>query len=469
MANVYYTNFALQSANHAFSAIWKLSRALKKSGWTYKAGSDGVTKETAGVTDPWGNSADPSSDTYVTTNLDATYTSTTGPWIVLSTPGTLKVPFTSASTGTFLRGEKVTQATSSAEGELVGYDFDGTSTGHIVLIPRTGTFDNTNVITGASSGATLTPSGTIVTFVKEVCFWKQGTNLTGGSIYIQNVDVSAENTSRFSYLAANAAGVTATVCPGGGGTSNGLPTAGTYVMLGTTTAGTSPTITHASFFGITANMGKAQIVSTNAIGSTGVSPDLTWWIVLGDTISGSGTQMIGHFRLDNTEDGDLDLWATYTTTTTGTSTRLAATTSTLVTNVNGGFFINIGATSYGWRSWRKRGFASGDAFTGLATAMLGFGIATSTNVMGNNTANPDSIASTNTTNKRVRDKIWLFSVDNTLKVRKGTPRWLDVTQIGTSYDTLDTKLRFCIFPFSATVYGSGYIGPWDTSTVPLQS
>lgn len=474
MANVYYTNFTLQSANHGFSAIWKLTRALKKSGWTYKAGSDGVTKESAGVTDPWGNSADPSSDSYVTTNLDATYTTATGPWIVLSTPSTSKIPFVAASTGTFLRGEKITQAVSGAEGELVGYDFDSVGlVGHIVVIPRTGTFNNSNVITGISSGATLTPSGTIVNFVKEVCFWKSGassgtTGLVNGSIYFQTVDASAENTSRFSYLAANSAGCTATVCPGGGGTANGLPSLGTYVMMGTTTGGTSPTITHTAWFGMTTGMGKAQIVSTNAIPATNVSPDLTWWIVLGDTSTAIGAQMFGHFRCDNSEDGDLDPFVTYIPTNSGTTTRLAAASVALTGNITAAFFTSgPTSTAYGWKGWRRRGFSSGDAYTGLSTAQLAFAVG-GLNVLTNNNANPESIACSNTT-KRLRDKIWILSVDNTLKIRKGNPRWLDLLQAGTPYDTLDNKLRLCFIGFSGTSFPSVFVGPYDSTTTPLQS
>lgn len=473
MANVHFPNFTLQSANHAFSAIWKLTRALKKAGWTVQASSDGASKDTSAVAanDKWGGDADPANDTYVTTNLDATYSSTTGPWIVLSTPTTSKIPFSAASTGTFLRGEKITQATSGAEGELVGYDFDAVSVGHLVIIPRTGTFDNTNVITGVSSGATLTPSGTIVNFVREVCFWKSGVsganNAFNGSIYIQTVDVSSENTSRFSYLAVNSAGCTATVCPGGGGTANGIPSLGTYVMLGTTTGGTSPTITHSTWLGMTTStFGRAQITATNAIPAANVSPDLTWWIVMGDTTSAIGAQMIGHFRCDNSEDGDLDPFVTYITAVGGTTTRIAAPAGSLTT-APANFFPNItGSSFYGWKGWRRRGFSTGDAYTGLCTALLGFSTG-GTGVMINNPAVAESIACSNTT-KRLRDKVWILSIDNTLKIRKGTPRWIDVCQSGAPMDTLDTKLRLCFIGFAGS-YPSVYIGPFDGSTIPLQS
>ena len=61
---------------------------------------------------------------------------------------------TGTATGTFSRGETVTQATSGAEGI-----FDE-SVGNLHMVYRTETtpFDTTNLITGAISGATVTPS-----------------------------------------------------------------------------------------------------------------------------------------------------------------------------------------------------------------------------------------------------------------------------------------------------------------------
>ena len=68
MADVFFTNQALQSSNHTFSAVWKLTRAIKKAGWAYSASGDGTSKDTSGTgtSDLWGGAADPATDTYPT-------------------------------------------------------------------------------------------------------------------------------------------------------------------------------------------------------------------------------------------------------------------------------------------------------------------------------------------------------------------------------------------------------------------
>lgn len=54
--NVVVENFAPTSSTLNFNQIWKLTRAMKKAGWKYKAGSDGTTKNTSSdpAADPWG-------------------------------------------------------------------------------------------------------------------------------------------------------------------------------------------------------------------------------------------------------------------------------------------------------------------------------------------------------------------------------------------------------------------------------
>jgi hypothetical protein len=85
-------------------------------------------------------------------------------WIVLSGPTTIKIPLSVNPTGTFLRNETVTQTSSGAEGEILGYVWDAVgSSGWAVIQPHTGTFDNVHTVTGATSGATLTPPGTATT------------------------------------------------------------------------------------------------------------------------------------------------------------------------------------------------------------------------------------------------------------------------------------------------------------------
>src|SRR5665811_650890 len=96
-----------------------------------------------------------------------------GGWIVLRGPSTLKMPLNANPTGTLIRGEAISQASSGATGELMGYVWDtGTVTGWAVIAPRTGTFDMVNTVTGGTSSATFVPlsAGTLVTYVREVMF-----------------------------------------------------------------------------------------------------------------------------------------------------------------------------------------------------------------------------------------------------------------------------------------------------------
>lgn len=75
MANVIIPNFDLVTSSNLFHPIWKLTRAMKKAGWTYKSSGNGPQKETTGsaTADLWGGNIDPATDTY-----SAIGTTTTG-------------------------------------------------------------------------------------------------------------------------------------------------------------------------------------------------------------------------------------------------------------------------------------------------------------------------------------------------------------------------------------------------------
>jgi hypothetical protein len=75
-----------------------------------------------------------------------------GSSIVWTPSGGIDISY-SVKTGTFLGGELVSQAGSSATGRFL---YDDSSKMHFQLI--SGTFDASHVITGASSGATVTPT-----------------------------------------------------------------------------------------------------------------------------------------------------------------------------------------------------------------------------------------------------------------------------------------------------------------------
>jgi hypothetical protein len=217
MANAFATNYTISGAANCFSLVWKLTRTMKKAGWIVTASSDGYirdvtgtpgtsqTASTAATTDRWGNNADPNNDTYPINNLSDAGAC----WIVLSGPKTVKIPLNAAPTGIFVRGETVTQATSSAEGELLGYVWDIAGlTGYAVILPHTGTFDNSHTITGSTSSATFVPTGTVVVYGREIMISKaSGINTnnpyagTQGLIYYVCADVVAEAAQFFSAVA----------------------------------------------------------------------------------------------------------------------------------------------------------------------------------------------------------------------------------------------------------------------------
>lgn len=461
MANVHFTNFALQSGNHAFSAIWKLTRALKKAGWTYLSSGDGVNnvanKDTTGVAanDKWGNSADPADDAYPTA-LDGA-----AAWWNAQGPTTLKVSMTSAPAGTFIRGEKVTQATTNAEGEFLGYDFDATGNqGHAVILPRTGAFNVSDVITGASSGATFTPTA-LKTFVMEIVFWKN-TNTTQGTIFLQRACVEDELSSRFSSLAAQT-DCTGSVAPGGGagGTNNTFPTAGSYYGCGSSGG-------HSNWFQTATNLGKAQIVATNCTGASGTSPDGTFWILIGDTSSATQAQFFSYMRTDSGEDGDVDpfVWGKQTTVAWNNGNlRLDASGTNSLASSN--LLSGEWTTTVTWRGWRRRGFTPNDSFVPLAAASLAFQFGSA--LLMDNTA--VELVACSYSSKRVRDQILICSADGSKKIRKGYLRWMWTIMGGTTFDTWDGKTKLCILPATLGTYGTApvIVGPYDGTTTPLQA
>lgn len=462
MADKITANFDLASANHAFSAIWKLSRNMKAAGWTYKSSSDGSTKDTTGTAtnDKWGGAVDPSSDSY-----PAGLTSVAA-WWNASGPVTLKLPIIAAPSGTLVRGEKVTQATSAAEGELVGFDFDGVSAGHVVILPRVGTFDNTHVVTGSVSAATFTPNGTINTFIPEIVIFKNSANTTSGSIYMQRVSNEVENASRFSVLAGSA-GCTATIAPAAGGTGNAFPSAGSYVACGSQLSGS---ITHSNWFTITSTFGKAQIVAVNNTPATGVSADGTFWILIGgDTSIATNSQFLGYFRCDNSEDGDLDPFVFFKSGSVALNNANAR-----IDNTGGSQFganvifqaSNSITNAKMWLGWRRRGFSSGDAFNAFTATILGFA-GGATNPLTDNNGVPETIGSSYTS-KRLREPIFMISQNNTNKGRKGSPRWLSAVQGGATFDTYDAKQKVMICQVNSSQPGV-VAGPFDGSTTPLQA
>lgn len=470
MANAIAANYALAAANNTFSAVWKLTRMMKKAGWTTVAHSDGVTKTSAGTNnnDSWGSNSDPATDTYPAFNAAA-------PWIVLRGPSTVKALMTSAPTGTPIRGEIVTQETSGATGELLGYVFDtGTSSGWAVIMPRTGTFDGTHNITGNSSSCIFTISS-VKLFYREVMIAKNSANTTGGTIYYICADSSGESAQLFSTLA-GAAGCTATVFPGGGGTGNSFPTAGIVAR------GVSGATTHANLLYDTTGFNtNAQLMCANATADVSTTADGSFWCVVANTAITDAQSVFGFCRVDDQEPGDIDpyMWIYSTTTTqsayTGSTTMSSAlsekyfvfTTFCSNSTSNLSFFGNMSRDGYSTRD--KSIYYLPTFVQNPLTGTSGTTLQYPTNWI--SAANYRLTNSPSSTPPLIRIHpimAYVKSSANEVFV-KGRLRWLAVTSIGNKLDTMDTKSWLCIEARATTGNPAVMIGPYDGSTTPTSS
>ncbi len=499
MANVIIPNFSpisVSTVNDAFSIIWKLSRAMKAAGWVYKSSSDGTTKDTTGTAtnDKWGGNANPLLDTYPSFPGGNTAAQA---WWNAQGPSTLKIPIGAAQVaGTytgFMRGENVTQATTGAQGEIIGYLFDGyAQTGFLVVMPRVDGsgadphgWDHTHVITGSLSGATVTPSATVIEFVREIVFWKD-TTLTNLTHYVQCVDQSAESTSRFSVLAGSA-GCTATVAPGGGGTGNTFPTLGSYTAGGTGGSQSANAVGLSASLYSSFNVAKVQIIAANASYSNGISADGTFMFAIGSGSNGTNAAspdwnyytLQGFMRVDNQEDGDVDPYVSYVVsgdllyTGPAASGKLAdGSTNILTQAINSNW--NLNGRQF-FRMWRRRGFSSNDAFVNGGPAYIanfaGGGGSLNTPI---STPPHDRDRVANAfTDTYVGDDIWAINSNTSQKIRKGVLRWVRLISgnVNDAYGFNNLRswvaISSAIYMMGATNNGQSglLIGPWDGTSI----
>ena len=455
MADQYALNFDTSGTN-PWLGVWKLSRCMKKAGWTYKGSGDGTSKDTTGTAtnDLWGGNADPLLDT-------APAWTTAGWWCCEGAP-VLKIPITSAPTGNFLRGENVKQATTNAEGEILGVVIDAAgTTGYLVILPRvngSGTgkkgWQTSYVITGDSSGATVTHNGTAVLYVHQIVFWKgAATNLTG-SIYCQCVDETGESANLFSGLMGSA---TVAIAPGGGGAGNTFPTIA-YAAFGTGGSAAHHSWTRMN---ATTGYGRAQMAAVNATAGSGVSADGTFWIVFANPNLNSGTYgFFGFMRVDDGEDGDIDPWVFMVPNATSiyTSTRTAMVTDAAAIE---DAYAMANWHTYGMlRGWRRRGMASADTFVEYEAMFKGRYNTTSKIAI--NQADREYVAC-DLQPRYVGQPIFVENTNTSQKQTKGTFRWLRVMSGGSSCDTYLNKKWLQL----SHQNGAFIIGPYDGSTVPI--
>lgn len=411
---------------------------------------------------------------------------TVSAWWNAQGPSTLKIPISasqiSGADGYLIRGENVTQATTGAQGELLGYLFEPTlNTGYVVVMPRVDGsgadphgWDHTHIITGSISGATVVPTGTVIEFVREIVLWKSTTQNTG-AIYYQCVDGYSETTSRFSTLSLNA-NCTVSIAPGGNSVAgNQFPAAGSFVVGGTSGTGVPGTGNWGQSSTAT-NSVRSLIVAVSASYSLGVSADGSFTMAIGQPNANSGAFYGFMFtRVDSQEDGDVDPYVWFCP-----SNQLAyapvRTTDTSTFSSTGVDYWNPNnlQTANVFKFWRRRGWGgTTDAFQngvfGLLFIENGSNIFQTIHTM--NYQDREKLANAYNDTYILED-VWCLSTQTFRKTRKGTCRWLKAVQGGGSCDLYGGKLwiQLADVVASTNVAGFGFvIGPWDGVTVQTQA
>ncbi len=402
-------------------------------------------------------------------------------WILMRGPSTLKIPITSAPTlgptgATFFRGENLVQTTTGAEGELAGVVYlDGV--GYLVVIPRvrgTGTgvygWDTSYVITGSVSGASVAQDGATVEYRYEMVVGKDGT-AAAGYIWIGSFDPVADAADMFS---AKLAAASATVPPGG---SADFP-AFAYVLHGGAAFASFHWSGHQS--GYYPVWGNAQIMVADAIEAENYSVDGSWTLARANTQSpGGGHDGYGFYRMEDCEEGDLDPYVGFngcifnvTYPLYSASGRTAGCTNMQSYDwdqfcSSSTTYFRLASASYpSWKGWRCRGLSSDgsanfqnfeDAILGVMASFSG----TCTPVISANYAYGDRVATAPAPTK-VREPLWLISIQAGRKMRKGTPRWISLVSGGNGTDLYDNKT---LLQLSGSLR-AWVVGPWDGVSIP---
>jgi hypothetical protein len=436
------------------------------------------------------------------TYLSASYPLTGGnglnnEWILLEGPTTLKVPFTGTLSGTFVRGENVVQAGSLAEGELLGVTYDpALGTGYAVISPRLSGNSpiypegwSTGLVVGATSGASLVPSGNVVRFVREVMYQK-GTDVLAGFSYYQCVDDASEANQRFSWLAYGSS-CTSTVGPGAGGAGTGnVPIANTFPAIAWAMVGTGGSTTAATrawcVTNVAAAFGNAQLYGMNCIDRQGQSQDGSVMGFVGQpSVSSQSTcAIIGIYRTDNFEEGEVDPYATGGTNSGASNVQWSRTragaigSSPLYSDTVTPYFMwnftysNQGWTQFGLGSWRRRGLP-GESFVELSGLFYCWGNNWAVAYTHNNStlADPERAASSaQSISPLLLEPIPLANPSAGTKIRKGNVRWIfygDST--ANAYDTFSNRTVIQASAMSANnlAYCATFF-PWDGQTIPVQ-
>lgn len=435
-----------------------------------------------------------------------------GGWILMQGPSFLKIPFTTgiAAASAFLPGEKVTQAATGGEGELVGITVDSSGTGWLVVLPQvkgTGTaydfgWDLTAVV-GSSSTAQITPTN-IQEFQKEVQFYiVNDANWTKGGycmVTCTRKDTELDNQLFLRALHTNCTNVKAPGYHNGassfidnGPNSSTLPYQA-YAPWGLTFSGGAGTPGSYDFWSrhgydpATNNIGKSQISCANCLRRGGQSADGTFTLYQYNTTA-AASGGFSYQRMDNQEEGDVDPYWFYAHS--GGSTSLMMWTP-VRSGWNGTTAFNV-FTTFGPMSNSNTGSSRG----GFMTRSRGVGYKEIQGCAGNGavqmfqvsdggltastggypttwyqaSSDPQYVGSSATNDKRILEKITVVALPGTgSKFIKGTCRWLyHATQMGSNVlDTYGDK-QWVVGASGALTYFSQPLvfGPWDGKPSPI--
>lgn len=409
-------------------------------------------------------------------------------WWCAQGPSILRIPITALpAVGpggfTFLRGENIVQATTGFEGEIIGYVFDGASTGYLTVAPRLrgtggGAFGlaTGNAFTGSSSGATVTQNGTALEYRYEAVIVK-ATNTTQGLIFITQPEPVAEGATNLFSALSTAAGCTATVPPGGGGTGNTFPTLAWVALGGGTTVAAA--VAWSTTSGQTP-FGNTQIIAVDCIEEQNYSADGSWMWAIGcfGTVSpsGGGHKPLSFQRMDDSEDGDLSPYVTfcgsslktlYTNTRTSAGTVETANSPFAADTFALGIHNQMSTPRVCLNGWFRRGLIN-ERFQEFELACL---IATQspngvTQYLNNFNLGQSDMISTALQQTAVREPVWVVAVQTGQKVRKGTFRWIYAVGPGGGVTKFYDNKRWVQMTSAG---GAMIMGPWDGSTTMLVS
>lgn len=468
MANAYAINFSMASSAHPFSVIWKTTRLMKSAGWTVvgvsngtnirtlsgtssSASLDGSTPTASNANDYWGNNSDPLLDTY-NSGMDSV-----AQWIVMRGPSTIKLSFTTTP-GNLFRGESVTQATTGATGELLGITWDSVgSTGWAVIMPRTGTFNGSNIVTGDFSTETFTPTA-FGEYKREVLFHKTNSTTTG-TIYYLCAESTSEASSFFSKLT-EASGCTATVGPGMGGTGNSFPSIAMVVH------GSAGATTGSAFFGTGLGYNSlAQAACVNATPTTNVSADGSFYCIA--SVSGA-PKVLQFSKCLNSEPGDVDPYVWYSSTIRTTmSTYTNNTTISAVSSSPTWAYIVSNSTDVNFLGYVGRGTGTlrdkAVAFSSISSTYNSIFFSSGVNIRAH--SSPEASGST----PLIKDSLLLQSIRGSESFFKGSPKWMYFASVGNLYDTYDNYTSIVILSRTITTSPALLIGPSDGVTIPTPS